>query len=153
MQFLTLRVRIHEFDDKLSTLVLKTTCCDHDDMARTKEYGLIVAKGLVIVRGVYGRPWIGKHGTMIDLLDNLYLIAYLDSTYRFKWQPITELTKLATVYRYVKGILAGQNINHKEFATDNGIRQRYVVHHLRLLLTPHPVDAGITHYTIVAKIT
>lgn len=53
----------------------------------------------------------------------------------------------------MKGILAGQNINHKEFSTDNGIRQRYVVHHLRLLLAPHPIDAGITHYTIVAKIT
>lgn len=82
MQFLTLRVRVHELDDELSTLVLKTTRCQHDDMTRTEEYRLIITESLVIVRGVYGRPWIGKYGTMIDLFDNLYLIAYLDSAYR-----------------------------------------------------------------------
>lgn len=97
MQLLTLRVRLHELHDELTPLVLKTTRCHHNHMAGTKEYGLIVAEGLVIVRGMYGGPGIWKNGTMIDLFDNLYLISYLDSTYRSQWHTIVEFTKLSTI--------------------------------------------------------
>lgn len=153
MQLLTLRVRLHELDDKLTPLVLETTRCHHNHMAGTEEYGLIVAEGLVIVRGMYGRPWIRKNSAMIDLFDNLYLIAYLDCAYRSQRHAILEFTKLATIDRNVERIFACQDIDHKELPANNRIGQRYVVHHLGFLLAPHSIDASITHDDIVAKVT
>lgn len=152
MQFLAFRIRIGKLDNKLSAFVLKATRRDHNHMAGTEEYGLIVAKGLEIVRGMYGRPGIGEYGAMIDLFDHLDLIAYLDGAYRIQWQAIAKCAKFATVDGYVKAILARQDVHHKELAADNGIGQRYIVHHLGLLLAPNPMQTGIAHNRIIAKI-
>lgn len=152
MQLLALGVRVRELDDELATFVLEAARCDNNNMAGTEEYWLIVAEGLEVVGGMYGRPRIGEDGAMIDLFDHLYLIAYLDGAYRAQWQAIAKGAKLAAVDRDVETLLAGQNVDHEELAADNRIGQIDVVHDVRLLLAPHAVHAGIAHDQICAKV-
>lgn len=152
MQFLSLRVGVRKLDDELATFIREAARCDDNNMAGAKEYRLVVAEGLEVVRGVYGRPGIGEDGAMIYLFDHLYLIAYLDRTNRAQRQTISKCAELAAIDRNVKALVSGQNVDHKELPADNRIGQIDIVIDMGLLLAPDAVHAGIAHDHIIAEI-